>query len=102
RVHLLPYLEQQELYSQFRLEESWDSEHNKTLIEKMPEVFKVPDIAAAGKTSIHVLLGEGSLFSGDEPPTLESITDSPDSTILAVLAEPGTAEIWTRPGGVRT
>jgi len=102
RVHLLPYLEQQELYSQFRLEESWDSEHNKTLIEKMPEVFKVPDIAAAGKTSIHVLLGEGSLFGGDEPPTLESITDSPDSTILAVLAEPGTAEIWTRPGGVRT
>jgi len=102
RVHLLPYLEQQDLYSQFRLEEPWDSEHNKTLIEKMPEVFKVPDIVAAGKTSIHVLLGEGSLFSGDEPPTLESITDSPDSTILAVLAEPGTAEIWTRPGGVKT
>jgi len=102
RVHLLPYLEQQELYSQFRLEEPWDSEHNKTLIEKMPEVFKVPDVTAAGKTSIHVLLGEGLLFGGNEPPTLDSITDSPDSTILAVLAEPGTAEIWTRPGGVRT
>jgi hypothetical protein len=102
RVHLLPYLEQQELYSQFRLEEPWDSEHNKTLIEKMPEVFKVSDIAAAGKTSIHVLLGEGLLFGGNEPPTLDSITDSPDSTILAVLAEPGTAEIWTRPGGVKT
>ncbi len=39
RVHLLPFLEQQELYEQFRMDEPWDSQHNLTLLEKMPEEF---------------------------------------------------------------
>jgi hypothetical protein len=30
RVHILPYLEEQALYSQFRLDEPWDSEHNQS------------------------------------------------------------------------
>ena len=102
RVHLLPYLERQELYEQFRLEEPWDSDHNKTLIEKMPEVFQVTGIKEPGRTSVHIPVGEGTLFSGTEPPTLDSITDSPESTVLAVVADPGTADIWTKPGGLQT
>ena len=102
RVHLLPYLERQELYEEFRLEEPWDSDHNKTLIEKMPEVFRVTGIKEPGRTSVHIPVGEGTLFSGTEPPTLDSITDSPESTILAVVADPGTADIWTKPGGLQT
>ena len=31
-----PYIEQQALYNQFHLDEPWDSEHNKSLIAKMP------------------------------------------------------------------
>ena len=42
RVHLLPYLEQQNLYRQFRLDEPWDSEHNKKLIKLMPKIFQCP------------------------------------------------------------
>ena len=42
RVHVLPYLEQAELYKQFHLDEPWDSEHNKKLIEKMPNVLASP------------------------------------------------------------
>src|SRR5439155_8430347 len=34
RVHILPYLEQDGLYKQFKLDEPWDSEHNKALIAK--------------------------------------------------------------------
>ena len=33
RVHILPYLEQEALYKQFKLDEPWDSEHNKKLAE---------------------------------------------------------------------
>ena len=39
RVAILPYTEQNELYQQFKLDEPWDSEHNKTLIAKMPAYF---------------------------------------------------------------
>jgi hypothetical protein len=33
RVALLPFLEEQALYEQFRLDEPWDSEHNLPLIK---------------------------------------------------------------------
>lgn len=42
RVHILPYIEQKELYDQFHLDEPWDSEHNKTLISKMPAIYESP------------------------------------------------------------
>lgn len=41
RVELLPYLEQDALYKQFKPTEPWDSEHNLALLAKMPEVFRV-------------------------------------------------------------
>ena len=47
RVELLPFLEQGELYKQFKHDEPWDSEHNKKLIAKMPQVFAVPGSEAA-------------------------------------------------------
>ncbi len=39
RVALLPYLGHEELYKQFKLDEPWDSEHNKKLLDKMPRVY---------------------------------------------------------------
>src|SRR4051812_41645704 len=39
RVQVLPYVEQDDLYRQFKLDEPWDSENNKKLIEKIPPVF---------------------------------------------------------------
>jgi hypothetical protein len=42
RVQLLPYMEQQSLYSQFRLDEPWDSPHNSSLVRLMPAPFATP------------------------------------------------------------
>ena len=39
RVAILPQLGYQNLYEQFKLDEPWDSEHNKKLLEKMPKVY---------------------------------------------------------------
>ncbi len=39
RVAILPYLEQEHLYKQFKLNEPWDSPTNKALIAKMPPIF---------------------------------------------------------------
>ena len=100
RVHLLPYLQQAPLYNQFHLDESWDSDHNKTLIEKMPAIYKLGGVTEVGKTSLHVFTGTGAPFANDQAPKLSSFTDGTSTTILVVLAGPDTADIWTKPGGL--
>ena len=42
RVMMLPYMEEKSLYDQFHLDEPWDSEHNKKLLEKMPDGYRDP------------------------------------------------------------
>ncbi len=39
RVRVLPFIEQANLYNQFKLDEAWDSENNKPLAEQMPEIY---------------------------------------------------------------
>jgi len=39
RVAILPFIEQDALYKQFKLDEPWDSEHNKKLIPLMPRIY---------------------------------------------------------------
>ena len=39
RVAILPYIDQAALYNRFKLDEPWDSDHNKKLIPLMPKVF---------------------------------------------------------------
>ncbi len=101
RVHVLPFLDENELYNEFHLDEPWDSEHNKTLIGRMPDVFKVNGVDEAGKTTIHVLTGEGTPFGGNTPPTFQDITDGTSNTIMTVIGGLDTADTWTKPGGLR-
>jgi RNA polymerase sigma factor (sigma-70 family) len=62
RVELLPFLEQDNLYKQFHLDEPWDSEHNKKLLDKMPDVFRVPGQKDKSGTFYQVFVGEGTMF----------------------------------------
>src|SRR4029077_1750271 len=47
RVHLLPFMQEADLYRQFRLNEPWDSEHNRPLLDQMPIGFAPGDPEAA-------------------------------------------------------
>src|SRR5579884_2012324 len=42
RVLVLPFVEQDNLYKQFKLDEPWDSPTNKRLLTPMPKVFALP------------------------------------------------------------
>jgi hypothetical protein len=54
RVQILPYIEEDALWKQFKMDEPWDSDTNKKLIEKMPKVFApVHTKAKAGHTFYH-------------------------------------------------
>ena len=97
RVHMLPYLEQNDLYEQFHLDEPWDSPHNKKLIRKMPEVYSSPSVAVApGKTVYLGIAGENTAF-GKDPLTFSDIKDGTSNTAMIVEANPSHAVEWTRP-----
>jgi hypothetical protein len=99
RVLLLPYLEQNELYKQFHLDEPWDSEHNKPLIAKMPNIFapRNSDLRDQGKTTLVVPIGKQTVFGPEKGVAIQEITDGTSNTILIVDADQDRAVVWTKP-----
>jgi hypothetical protein len=98
RVLILPFVEQQGLYEQFRLDEPWDSEHNKRLIAMMPEVYRSPAGSnEPGKTNYLGVGGENGIFPGQEGVRFAQITDGTSNTVMTVEVNNESAVIWTRP-----
>ncbi len=97
RVRLLPYLEQQALYQQFHLDESWDSPHNRPLADTVVQVFTSPEGPANGKTRYLALVGEETIFPGNEELRFQHLTDGTSNTIMFVEASRDAAVAWTRP-----
>jgi hypothetical protein len=102
RVLLLPYLEEQSLYEQFKLDEPWDSPNNKPLMEKMPNVFQCPSLAkpgpGPGTTVYQVLIGPGTLFEKSEGVRFNEVTDGTSNTFMVLETKAPTA--WTQPSGL--
>ncbi|HET6575825.1 MAG TPA: sigma-70 family RNA polymerase sigma factor, partial [Fimbriiglobus sp.] len=63
RVAILPYIEQDNLYRQFKLDEPWDSEHNLKLLAQMPNFYRVGfEPKGATHTYYQMFTGPGTLF----------------------------------------
>ena len=100
RIKLLPFIDQKSLYDEFNLEEPWDSDHNKKLVERMPSLFASPndaELIAQGKTRYVALVGKGFLFDGKKGPNAREITDGVGNTIMIVEVCRDRAVIWTKP-----
>ncbi len=102
RVHLLPYLEQDALHKQFKLDEPWDSATNKPLIAKIPAVFVAPEQKSpAGTTTYLSPLGDGYFTrpkANGQGLKISEITDGTSNTIMIVETADGSAIEWTKPG----
>lgn len=105
RVHILPYVEQEHLYRQFRLNEPWDSPHNLPLAERMPALFQpVGKPAPPNHTTYQFLVGPKTLYPdwppnrGGPPPKAPSLTAIRDgSSNTFVVAESSKPVVWTKP-----
>jgi RNA polymerase sigma factor (sigma-70 family) len=62
RVALLPFLGEDNLYKQFHLDEPWDSEHNKKLLENNVKVYHIPGYDDWTRTFYQVFVGEDTIF----------------------------------------
>ncbi|MBL8853460.1 MAG: DUF1559 domain-containing protein [Planctomycetaceae bacterium] len=107
RVHILPYIEQGNLYEQFRLDEPWDSPHNLALLEQMPETYRGPNSQAAPGHTVYLgVAGSDAAFgipdqvgpqSAMNGQRISSVTDGLSNTILAVEVSDEMAVPWTKP-----
>ncbi len=96
RVAILPFIEENELYDQFHLDEPWDSEHNIQLLPMMPQSFQSPNVPLADRTVYLGFDGQGTIFGKDKI-TFANIPDGSSNTILAVEANMDEAVEWSRP-----
>jgi prepilin-type processing-associated H-X9-DG protein len=97
RVLILPYIEQDNLYKQFHLDEPWDSEHNKKLLAQMPKTYAMPG-SPKGTTDTHYLcfVGPGAFFEGKKGLKFPGeFVDGTSNTIMTVEAAKGVP--WTKP-----
>ena len=104
RVAILPFIEQNNLYQQFKLDEPWDSEHNLKVAKVAIKVY-----AQSGKelqrdregnilTPFQGLAGPSGLLEQGKNIRLADITDGTSNTILLVEAQKQV--IWTKPEDV--
>ena len=108
RVHVLPYFGAAEakLYSEFRLDEPWDSAHNKTLLKRMPDCYRNSNswlepetagsdtvfLAPAGRNTV---LGTGSVVR------FKDVEDGSSVTLSVVEVDKKSAVRWTAPNDYR-
>jgi prepilin-type processing-associated H-X9-DG protein len=97
RVAILPFLEQGELYNKFKLDEPWDSPHNKELLKEMPALFRCPSRSRPdpATTTYRGFSGQGTMFDTEKSITFADVTDGTSNTIA--VAEAKDAVPWTKP-----
>jgi hypothetical protein len=97
RVALLPFVEQGDLYNQFKLDEPWDSPHNIRLLPQMPKLYApVRGDAPPNHTHYQVFTGPNTPFRGSVPPRIPvTFLDGTSNTFLIVEADD--AVPWTKP-----
>jgi hypothetical protein len=97
RVAILPYIEENALHQQFKLDEPWDSEHNKKLLERMPKLYAPVGVAGADpqSTFYQVFVGKDAAFDPIKGRKIGEFRDGTSYTFLVI--EAGDAVPWTKP-----
>ncbi len=95
RVAILPWLQRADLYNRLKLDEPWDSPHNKNLAAETPPCYTDPGATdPPGTTRYQAFVGPGTAFER-EGLMLKDFPDGASQTILIV--EAATPVPWAKP-----
>ena len=98
RVTLLPFVEEQTTWSQWRQDQAWNSGANSHLMVPLPRVYASPKEAnpASDQTHIFAVRDPQSMMSGAQGLSFADIKDGLSNTILAVYL-PNRTTTWAAP-----
>jgi hypothetical protein len=94
RVDLLPYIEQQPLYNQWRMDLPYDSPENRALWDKMPRTYALPQQADGRRTYFQRFAEAG------RPPvawTMAAITNNKGTSNVIAVALGAEPVLWCEP-----
>ena len=99
RVAILPFIEREELFQKYRLNEPWDSEHNRQLLPLAPNCMRSP-IAPPDSvnTSYFALVGKGTAFGDSKGISIDETPGRLRQTVI--LIETNRDIPWTKPDDI--
>jgi hypothetical protein len=98
RVLILPYIEQNELYKEYRFDEPWDGPNNRKLASRMPKVYALhgeerPDNVT---TNYLAVVGPETIWRAGEGIRYDKVADGTGNTIL-IVENVGANVPWMEP-----
>lgn len=85
RVMLLPYLERNDLYQQYKFDEPWNGPNNSKLADKIGDVYRCASSTnPATSTSYVAVVGPETIWPGAESTRIRQIVDGTSRTIMIV------------------
>jgi hypothetical protein len=113
RVLILPYIEQADLFNQYDFSQPWDSEKNRNLLDKMPDVYRdtVHGDERSQYTHYAAITGEDRAPFASKGPQqkdarmvpmdkglgIQTFTDGTSNTVLVTPVDPARKIPWTKP-----
>lgn len=103
RVLILPFMEQQELYDQYRFDEPWDGPNNQKLHSKVVDTYCCPSVHSGTEHTTHTnyvaIIGPNTVWPGSGTTDFSAIVDGTSNTVM--LIESKSADIhWIEPRDV--
>ncbi|MCO8123936.1 protein kinase [Stieleria sp. TO1_6] len=98
RVAILPFIDQNELFEQYKFDQPWDSQSNLQLLEKMPGIYRSPFADAdqpVGNTNYMGYATEQGALGTNGGVKLKEFADGTANTILLVGCKESVP--WTKP-----
>lgn len=99
RVLILPYIEQRNLFNEFRMSEPWDSPHNKKVATLVPVNYLINGggmIDGMLHTRVLAMVSDNSIIRLKKT-SIAQITDGTVNTISVAIGSPKQAVPWTKP-----
>ena len=99
RVLVLPFMEQNGLYNEIRLNEPWDSPYNSQFHDRMPSSYYCPsrptEEQTKGLTPYQMIIGPDTISNGPNGTNFSNVTRDRGNTLLFV--EASVSVPWMKP-----